>query len=67
MALARVLYEAGEAVLAVEWLEADTRQLYLDSCRVAGDAEADPQERRRAEMMRDGLAALVQPEEEVNE
>jgi hypothetical protein len=64
LALTRVLFEAGETDLAVEWMKAETRQLYLDACRIADDPEADPGKRRRAEMMRDGLAALVQPEEE---
>jgi hypothetical protein len=58
MELARVLAEAGELELLVDWMEGEARMLLAEAAAVLSDLGADPGDRARARVLYDGLQAM---------
>jgi hypothetical protein len=56
--LARVLIEAGEVELALDWAEGEGRIAYHDACLVLAHPASSEQERRWATEVRDQLAVM---------
>jgi hypothetical protein len=53
--LARVLIEAGEPGMVIDWVEGEMREMYADALFVLADPDADPVEQDRARLIRDRL------------
>jgi hypothetical protein len=58
VALARVLLEAGETGIAVDWLEREARIVYEETGQMLDDPELDPEDRRRATLIHERLARM---------
>lgn len=53
--LARVLAEAGETGVLLDWMEGEARELHRAALDVLADPDADPVDRERARRIRDHL------------